>query len=326
MALAVVALCCCIVLLLLLFQTHIVVPFYEGQLPKVLANFDTWDTYPPCTTHPQAEVDLVFFLSRDANIRAVKKTILRRVYESAWSVQCFKSISVTSANMTAVEDSYWLGSRVQFDKFLKLQFLSHPAVVRYVMYMEPDCYIFRPNWLPLLQKTCLEEKDEFYIKGHRSMPRFNLTYNHINGNALYNLGDATLTNFYFYLYSSQLRTQENAGGASRVWHLAYDMDIHHVLDTVFITKSGEEVHIYKNIRDKVISSDFIQNYFHMNYSLSEVAAAYPSAFIVHGGHRVREGGEKEEGERREKRREKRRDWKSKRNNGAMELGRPRGSV
>jgi hypothetical protein len=300
------------VLLLLLFQTHIVVPFYEGQLPKVLANFDTWDTYPPCTTHPQAEVDLVFFLSRDANTRAVEKTILRRVYESAWSVQCFKSISVTSADMTAVEDSYWLRSRALFDKFMNLQFLSHPAVVRYVMYMEPDCYIFRPNWLPLLQKTCLEEKDGFYIKGHRSMPRFNLTYNHINRNALYNLGDTTLAYFYFNVYKPQLRTQENAGGASRVWHLAYDVDIHHAMDYFFLTNSGEKVYPYKHVTDKAISSNFIQSYpFHMNYSLSEVVAAYPSAFIVRGGHRVQE---KEEGEK-----EEREEWNGKRKRGKRKI-------
>lgn len=254
-------------------------PFFEGQLDAVLENFVTWETYPPCIEH-QSVVDLIFFLSRDENIISLRTTLLSRVNESSWAKKCFRRVEVVSANMTAAEDNYWLGSRVQFEKFLSFQFLSHPSVVQYVMYMEPDCYVFRPDWLSLLQRTALEE--EFMIKGHRSMPRFNLTYDHINGNALYNLGDGRLTDFYFNIYGPRLRPHEEAEGATGVWHLAYDMDIHKFLDYFSANKDNHEVVF---LRDKVVSSEFIQNYFHLNYSVVEVMAEYPSSFMVHGGYR-----------------------------------------
>lgn len=244
----------------------------------MLYNFDVWDIHTPCTQN-QSEVTLVFFISRDVNLSVISKLILQRASQSSWATECFKSIEVTSANMTKQEDSYWLGSRVQFEKFLCLQFLSTPSVVRYVMYMEPDVYIFRPDWLPLLQHTAVSDEQVFFIKGHRSMPRFNLTYNHINGNALYNLGDARLSNFYFHVYSPLLKV--GPGNASRYFHYAYDMDIHHFLDV-------DERSVCKTIRAHTLSSEFIQNYFHMNYSVAKVAAEYPTAFMIHGGYRQEE--------------------------------------
>lgn len=244
----------------------------------MLNNFDIWDIYVPCSV-PQNEVSLIFFISRSHHLESMREVIMKRAKQSHWVTKCFASVEVTSADMTAAEDNYWLGSRVQFEKFLMLQFLSQPSVVRYVMYMEPDCFIFRANWVPLMQATCLEE-DVFLIKGHRSKPRFSRPYDHINGNALYALGDARLSNFYFNIYSQYLKYDPNAGNATSVFHLAYDMDIHEFLDY-----ARDKMDAVAEIRRLVVSSQFMQNYFHMNYTLTDVAAAYPTAFIVHGGYR-----------------------------------------
>lgn len=256
--------------------THIVVPFYAGQLIDVLQNFDIWDGILPCTA-PQNDVSLVFFISREDYASIARRAILKRAADSPWAKECFRSVTVVSAGLSVEEDTYWLGSRLHFEHFLRLHFLSEASEVGYVMYLEPDCYFFRPGWLQLLHDEAIRDSP-YYIKGHNSSGRFHV-FPHINGNALYNLGDSLLARFYFYVYGQFLFADpEHEEKALRVIHHAYDMDIAHFLSI------HHELPLLLEIWQGLKSSDFIQNFFQREFNISEIAEEYPMAFITHGGY------------------------------------------
>lgn len=145
----------------------------------------------------------------------------------------------------------------------------------YVMYMEPDCLPIRPNWLMILDSLTRWPNQPFWIKGsifRGQVPNvYRIIYNllHINGNAIYNLGDPAFRHFYFDQVRPYIVKFYNEG--------AYDTDVFkYLLDLGNYNFARQTAHMFQ-------FTDAIQNHWHSNYSISELKAMSEMVVMIHGG-------------------------------------------
>lgn len=188
--------------------------------------------------------------------------------------QCFSSVRVRFASLQGKEDTYLSGSRHMFERMMNSQIGITEA--SYAFYMEPDCRPLRPYWLSVVDSLCRFPNGKFWIKGtifrgSAASMRVRLLFNmfHINGNAIYNLGDQGFRDFYF-KHVREWVTTKNAQGA-------YDTDVFKLL------LDPDRYHQSKGWAHYFQFSDFIQNHWHANYSMAAVRAGSDLTVVVHGG-------------------------------------------
>jgi len=157
----------------------------------------------------------------------------------------------------------------------------------YAFIMEPDTNPIRKAWLDILRIECqMSVHHPFWMKGSiyvggkyvddsTNTPWYTLclsitlarTHNtayrlyHINGNALYNIGDAAFREF--------LAEVKKAAGVGN----AYDISIYEYRRAKF-TRHQKIIH-------KFIYAPFILNYGVSGYSLSAVRKEKPETFLIH---------------------------------------------
>jgi hypothetical protein len=277
--------------------THLVVPFHFSQEDKALELMEMWKVYPPCRIMDDEEdekcsvndvsyfrrsfqeplgrdIELVLFVSCSPD-RKLAERLLNGFNVLPHKVkQCFKSAHVRFASLVAEEDTYLAGSRHMFERMLNN--LIGITEASYVYYMEPDCRPIRPYWLSIVDSLTRFPNSKFWIKGsiYRGKSKsinvklmFNLF--HINGNAIYNLGDQAFRTFYFDQVRPYIVRNWNEG--------AYDTDIFKMLlDGGRVARSRQLAHLFQ-------FSDFMQNWWHSNYSVSEIRRNSDLTVLVHGG-------------------------------------------
>ena len=188
-------------------------PFFAGDADRLVASFDRWNTFLPCTlangtpTHSGFPVPLTLFYSRaaDANLHASVAAVTTST--GAWR-NCFSTISVVGANLTAAMDQYhfvhtdptWnLGPNLQFYRLLALLNVSNRATP--VLYLEPDSVPVKVGWLETLAAEVVAHAP-FAVLGSKYAGHnwdaldadavSPALRNHINGNALYNVSSPLL--------------------------------------------------------------------------------------------------------------------------------------
>lgn len=279
--------------------THLVVPFHFSQEDKALELMEMWKVYPPCrimdADDEEAEkcsihdvsyfrrnfqaplgrdIELVLFVSCSPDKKLAERLLNGFNVLPQKVKQCFKSAHVRFASLVAEEDTYLAGSRHMFERMLNN--LIGITEASYVYYMEPDCRPIRPYWLSIVDSLTRFPNGKFWIKGsiYRGKSKsinvklmFNLF--HINGNAIYNLGDQAFRTFYFDQVRPYIVRNWNEG--------AYDTDIFKLL------LDGGRVERSRNLAHLFQFSDFMQNYWHSNYSVSEIRRNSDLTVLVHGG-------------------------------------------
>ena len=248
--------------------THIIMPFHRRQLESVQRNINLWELYPP--SDDVTNVSFIFYVSGqyDRKLENFLLDLIKKDY--------FKEISVAFANLEGNSDSYLKGSRLMFERILskEIDFGSTPPDI--VFYMEPDCIPIRSYWLATLAAEAnYNPKSPFWVKGSIFRGDFDVISNdklynriHINGNSLYNLSDERFSDFYFQGVRPFISSKFNEG--------AYDTDIYKLLlwsNARYTAKFFHKFHY----------SDFIQNYWHSNYSISEILNNCPNTVMIHGG-------------------------------------------
>ena len=275
--------------------TNIVMPFHARQEAAVIRNLELWRHFPPCDPelqsanstdepffvrdeHPAGRlahnVTLTFFVSGETDPELELRLLAAFTSLPPRISQCFTTANVRFSRLTNNDDSYLTGSRKMFEFMLNGWLgMTQPY---YVLYMEPDCLPVRPGWLTVLDALTRHPTAPFWIKGSifRGDSRVitnRLVYNlfHINGNALYNLGDPAFRHFYFDLVRPFIATYYNEG--------AYDTDIFKfLLDLGNWNYARSVSHMFQ-------FTDSIQNHWHSNYSISELKAMSGTVALVHGG-------------------------------------------
>jgi hypothetical protein len=189
--------------------------------------------------------------------------------------QCFSEARVRYADLKAEEDTYLAGSRNMFERMMNS--LIGITEAQYAFYMEPDCRPVRPYWLSVVDSLCRWPNSKFWMKGsifRGSMKAITqpLAHNlfHINGNAIYNLADQGFRDFYFKRVVPYVRANGRQG--------AYDTDTFiYLLDQKFYELNKDIAHLFQ-------FSDFMQNHWHADYSISGTREGSDVTVLVHGGY------------------------------------------
>jgi len=152
-----------------------------------------WKKYTPCK-EPLQGIDLLFYTNFERS-EQVEKQIHAALEESPHVRQCFNKILFFHASLNATEDAYPFGPNNMFCRMFNLQNLWN---YDYIFYMEQDTRPIRSNWLPLVIDH-ISGPEKFWLKGsayfgHKFIPQefyyCKACFFHINGNALYGIGDA----------------------------------------------------------------------------------------------------------------------------------------
>lgn len=278
--------------------THLVMPFHHRQEEQAIRNLEMWRLFPPC---PGPEFDespdshyfrrshgsvplgrnitLVFFLNCDRDPGLEDRLLSTFAVLPADVRACFTANPIVRfGKLTEEQDTYLSGSRNMFEKMLN----GHIGLVEpsYVLYMEPDCLPIRKHWLMLLDGQTRFPTAPFWMKGsafrgnHTAFKSPNLMkWIHLNGNAIYNMGDPAFRHFYFdhvrpFIFNAQIQG-------------AYDTDIFmYLMEPKYFSIARSVIHMFQH-------TDSIQNYWHSNYTVSKLTEFSPTVVLVHGGRQIR---------------------------------------
>lgn len=272
--------------------THVVVPFHVSQEKIIRETLELWRTYPPCMPMNQTAasfayprslagpiplgegVTLVFYASSAQNSTLTENLLgyVEGLPEEAR--YCFSAVQVAFASLQGRDDSYLRGSRRMFEQMLDNQIgLQNPS---HVLYMEPDVRPIRSHWLAAVDAQTRPPNAPFWMKGSlfrgdmvRTISRLVYDRLHVNGNALYALGDPNFRTFYFQTIRPFIAKYYHEG--------AYDTDIFKwLLDPHHYDEARHLAHLF-------IFSDFIQNWWHNAYSIAQIRQTSPNTVLVHGG-------------------------------------------
>ncbi len=274
--------------------THVVMPFHTSQVNRVEANLKLWSEFLPCSTGlaatpdavPNNKFHLVLYSSTDSKKKNVIADVESRM-AAAMAVlppaaaNCFATWEVQHANLSGQNDSYYKGTRLMIDKLItgKVKLLKSPAP-QYAFYMEPDCLPIRSNWLNALDNSVRWPHEPMWMKGsiYRGYNRLVFATKsppqlfHINGNAIYNLGDRSFRKFFVDNYKPFALT------ASQGRDRSFDTDFFRFMHDI------DNVMISRNYFHKFQYTDLIQNFWKSSYSASKIRDSHPGTYLVHGGY------------------------------------------
>ena len=250
----------------------IVMPFHISQVNNVLENINTWNKFKPCESiDSQTKVELIFYVGY------FKSNLTELYAKLPQNMNCFCKVSTTLHKYdTQTDEQYIIGSRLMFESMLKKRYESFKNT-SFVFYMEPDVRPIRSNWL---NSICQEiGAGHFWLKGSvyrgdinkfaKSDPYY-ANYVHINGNAIYNIGNKDLVSFYF----DKLRPYVvNTNGDSKY---AYDTDFFEFI----LDKNNYD--ITRRILHQFQFTELVQNYWHTKYNITEMAENFKLTFFIHG--------------------------------------------
>ena len=283
----------------------IVVPFIKSQKHRLITQFSLWNSVPPyqfqtlhsmdiCDTlRPLANFTLVFYIDTfmDANLTQWVESELIKPLNN--QMKCFRGgVLYLSANLKKDENFHPNGPCLMFYKlFPSLANLGF----NYFFVVEPDVLPIRPFWLNALSlqlsfkimdvknRLLLDVKDDFWQKGSPSYCAANysdistrLDY-HMNGNALYKLGDSEFTHYLnrvreYYPAINGVTAGCSTGGM-------YEGGHDHALYR-FRMQSGNFEYT-RSVMDKFRYSDFLINLCEDYYNATEIRMQFPKAFLIH---------------------------------------------
>lgn len=263
-------------------------PLHIRQVSEAIANMRLWEEYMPCPSDSELgdeqamtgawlgrEVSLVLLLNCARDV-LVENELLNAFDSLSGSARsCFSNVQVQFSSLSREEDNYLTGSRLMFEKILDDTLrLESPS---YVLLMEPDCLPIRNYWLSFIDAQTRFPNTPFWIKGSifrgedRIISRQQLPNKfHINGNAIYNLGDRSFPHFYFKILLPFIRWKYRS--------TAYDVD------TFVFLQDLQNYHYTRHVVHFFQFSDFVQNHYHSEYSLKAVKKGSPTVVLVHGGY------------------------------------------
>lgn len=255
----------------------VVVPFVGWQSEWVFSNLDSiWPRVPPCENADSsitAKPDLFFYFHKDISRSRFALSEIQRLFRKHENVsRCFASLQFLNAGLSEAEDVYPLAAaRMFFRLFKSKRLLSYKTM----FYMEPDNLPCRTGWLTALDRES-RVPGGFWVRGSilrdgvEDTGRYSYA-SHINGNALYAIGNKEFRAFLSKVETSfWARPNDFLGG--------YDVALHTLRsDRSFMTwiEYTESVHLFQY-------TQLVQNLFRTQGNASEICQRYPSTYFIHG--------------------------------------------
>jgi hypothetical protein len=261
--------------------THVIIPFHIKQIKILQESIEKkWSKYVPCTDanlYEKSQLPKVIFFA--GYLEKIDLQALRILLQPLIKyLDCFSNgnrLDIITYEFNKDNDKHVLGSRLMFEHVLARndQLLKDAA---YVFYMEPDTRPVRSNWLIALQKE-IGMGSSFWIRGsmYRGFKSYPTTYMpnkyHINGNAIYNIGDDSFRNFYFKILRPYVIAKH--GDSAN----AYDTDsFEYLMD---IKNQPHVRHLLQNFH----FTDVIHNLRGQEFNLSSLLETNHQVHIIHSG-------------------------------------------
>lgn len=277
----------------------VAVPMTLGEEDSLLANLRSWNEPTQIPRFPDADgyaVPLVVVLNGQPETEF--ETRVRAVFNRCERLSSsFSSLHFEYCRLTKRDDRYERDYTKRagpggFKSGPNAQFFGSMELLRgygrYVFMMETDCIAIRPNWLGELERI-VEGSEPFWVMGslYRGVGRINERYRlHINGNAVYAVGDEEFQAFLADVWRPAMETL-----VKQVRTLAYDC----VLPLHFTGEApapeGEKWSLYQQIAHRFRYTEFIQSHASKaelehgeGGSLEHIRDRSPRTYILHGKH------------------------------------------
>lgn len=169
----------------------VVMPVITKEIAHMQDKFAEWSIHSPCKENEEGIADLVFFYHQtiDAEFSSHVANLVS-LFPSFF--RCFENLYALAAHLPVQEDGYPAGPNAMFYRLLLSNSLLHTNKYQYMFYFEQDMTVIRAEWLSVLQREVVN-RGSFLILGSFPLHPANqecLSCNlHINGNAVYHLGD-----------------------------------------------------------------------------------------------------------------------------------------
>jgi hypothetical protein len=252
----------------------VVVPFVGWQSEWVFRNLDSiWPRVPPCESDLHPKPELFFYFHKDISRSRFALSEIQRLFRKHENVsRCFASLQFLNAGLSDAEDVYPLAAARMFFRLFKSKRL---AQYKTMYYMEPDNLPCRAGWLTALGRES-HVPGGFWVRGSILRDGIEDTGRypyaaHINGNALYAIGDQAFREFLSKVEESfWARPNDFLGG--------YDVALHTLrTDRSFMTwiEYTQTVHLFQY-------TELVQNLFRTKGNASDICRSFSSTYFIHG--------------------------------------------
>jgi hypothetical protein len=278
----------------------VVCPLTVREMPAALKNLRYWNS----TVAPLTELSLgvegrprLIYSFNCAPDEGLARTLVEAFHDSETVRRSFESVEVRFCNLPPEKDIYLREGEVGDAPFGRkagpnwLFFETMRALrdeARFVFLMETDCEPVAPDWITKIQRVCSQNQDAWIIGSHYcgASPLHWSIARHINGNALYNIGDQRFWTF----LESEFWPWLNQYAATSMPDLAYDCAWETYLNRVEM----EDASSYEWVRARDILHRFRLSNFVVNiggtaeqggeymWTREEVMNRFPGVALVHG--------------------------------------------
>jgi hypothetical protein len=278
----------------------IVCPLTVRELPAALTKLALWNTILAPSTESESADEArprLIYSFNCAPDDALTKVLVDAFDQSETVRRGFASIDVRFCSLPPEKDIYLREGEVgdaPFGRKAGPNWLFYETMralrdeARFVFLMETDCEPVAPNWIRKIQRVCLQNQDAWIVGSpycgasplHWSIAR------HINGNALYNVGDQRFWEF----LEGEFWPWLNAYAATSMPDLAYDCAWETYLNRVEM----EDASSYEWVRARDILHRFRLSSFVVNiggtaeqageyvWTRDELIKRFPGVAVVHG--------------------------------------------
>lgn len=246
----------------------VVVPTTEKEIEQIERNLLAWDQallVPSVYLNADNQPDLVFAFSGSENGK-VKKQVLATFSATKYVKKCFDKIDFNFVNLDQSLDyyqkdytkkisgrGYKSGPNEQF--FELMNRLS--CYSGFIFYMETDCVPLRQGWLDEI-RALAEGDDESWIIGsyYRGLEKISERFAlHLNGNALYRVGDTEFIDFVNQFWRPQLYQLLDHVDK----RIAYDCFLSHMLTAADPSAQNVEWQTLQAVGHRFRATSVIQN-------------------------------------------------------------------
>jgi hypothetical protein len=278
----------------------IVCPLTIGELPAALKNLRYWDSSAPPSTRWEPGDDRrprLIYSFNCAPDEGLSRTLTDAFDDSETVRRCFASIEVRFCDLPPEKDVYLREGQVgeaPFGRKAGPNWLFYETMralrneARFVFLMETDCEPVVSDWIAKIERVCSQNEDAWIVGSHYcgASPLHWSIARHINGNALYNIGDERFWTF----LDTEFWPWLNKYAAASMPDLAYDCAWETYLNRVEM----EDASSYEWVRARDILHRFRLSNFVVNigggaeqggeymWTRDEIINRFPGVAVVHG--------------------------------------------
>jgi len=278
----------------------VVCPLTVRELSAALSNLRLWNSTMAPSIRAGVEEGgrprLIYSFNCEPD-EALTRPLVAAFHEGETVRRSFESIEVRFCSLPPEKDIYLREGEVgdaPFGRKAGPNWLFYETMralreeARFVFLMETDCEPVAPDWIRRVQSVCLQNDDAWIIGSHYcgASPLHWSIARHINGNALYNVGDRRFWEF----LDGEFWPWLNEYAATAMPDLAYDCAWETYLNRVEM----EDASSYEWVRARDILHRFRLSSFIVNiggaaeqggeylWTREELIARFPGVAVVHG--------------------------------------------